>query len=294
MTPRRAAPGWVAALFFASTLATAPARADPALWVVRSPTATIHLFGTIHVLKPGVVWRSAALDTAFRQSATLWTEIANPDDPAVAGPLMQQLGGADPAHPLSSLLDATDRSALAAAAVTLHMPQGVESLDRFRPWAAAVVLTIVPIIQAGYDPASGADRVLIHDAETEGKPVRGFETLSEQLHFLADLPEPEQIDFLHQTLKDTTDGQKKIEEMVGFWLKGDVDALARDGVEMKAEAPGLYRILVAERNQRFADAIMRLLAEQGTSFVAIGVLHLSGADSVQAALASRGVRVERE
>ncbi|MEQ1726686.1 MAG: TraB/GumN family protein, partial [Sphingopyxis sp.] len=30
--------------------------ADPALWVVRDADTTIYLFGTIHVLRPGLSW----------------------------------------------------------------------------------------------------------------------------------------------------------------------------------------------------------------------------------------------
>ena len=33
-----------------------PNDADPALWVVRDQDTTVYLFGTIHVLKPGLSW----------------------------------------------------------------------------------------------------------------------------------------------------------------------------------------------------------------------------------------------
>jgi uncharacterized protein YbaP (TraB family) len=35
----------------------AQVQAEPALWKVQGPKATIYLFGTVHVLKPDVVWR---------------------------------------------------------------------------------------------------------------------------------------------------------------------------------------------------------------------------------------------
>ena len=46
------------------------AAADPAMWVVKDADSTVYLLGTIHVLKPGVSWRSEKLDaalTALRQ-----------------------------------------------------------------------------------------------------------------------------------------------------------------------------------------------------------------------------------
>ena len=42
----------LAAVLFAAAAAFSPARADPALWVVKGRTGTVYLFGTLHVLPP--------------------------------------------------------------------------------------------------------------------------------------------------------------------------------------------------------------------------------------------------
>ena len=39
--------------------------ADPALWVVKDRDTTVYLFGTIHVLKPGLTWFDEAVKAAF-------------------------------------------------------------------------------------------------------------------------------------------------------------------------------------------------------------------------------------
>ena len=49
--------------------------ADPALWVVRDEDTTIYLFGTIHVLRPGVTWFDDGIKAAFDASDELVTEI---------------------------------------------------------------------------------------------------------------------------------------------------------------------------------------------------------------------------
>ncbi len=54
--------------------------------------------------------------------------------------------------------------------------------------------------KAGYDPNAGVDRLLKAQAEKEGDKIHGFETAEEQVRFFADLPEPEQIAFLEETL----------------------------------------------------------------------------------------------
>ena len=67
--------------------AQAPARAandaDPALWVVKDKDTTIYLFGTIHVLKPGLTWFDEAVKTAFDRSNEVKLELVMPDQAAM-------------------------------------------------------------------------------------------------------------------------------------------------------------------------------------------------------------------
>ena len=58
---------------------TATKDADPALWVVKDKDTTIYLFGTIHVLKPGLSWFDEAVKKAFDKSGTLVLEMVEPD-----------------------------------------------------------------------------------------------------------------------------------------------------------------------------------------------------------------------
>ncbi|PYI91983.1 MAG: hypothetical protein DME97_11910 [Verrucomicrobia bacterium] len=56
----------------------------------------------------------------------------------------------------------------------------VASLEPMRPWLAALVLAVGPIMKAGYDPKAGVERVLNAQALAEGDKIRGFETAEEQ------------------------------------------------------------------------------------------------------------------
>src|ERR1700760_663528 len=53
--------------------------ADPALWVVKDKDTTIYLFGTVHVLKPGLSWFDEGVKKAFDSSDELVLEIVQPD-----------------------------------------------------------------------------------------------------------------------------------------------------------------------------------------------------------------------
>jgi len=56
--------------------------ADPALWVVKDEDTTIYLFGTIHILRPGLSWFDEGVKKAFDESGELVTEIGVMPDPA--------------------------------------------------------------------------------------------------------------------------------------------------------------------------------------------------------------------
>jgi len=56
--------------------------ARPALWKVVSKSATIYLFGSVHVLPKGVEWHTPALKKAEAEAGTLFLEITDVDDHA--------------------------------------------------------------------------------------------------------------------------------------------------------------------------------------------------------------------
>lgn len=266
--------------------------ARPALWVVRDADTTIYLLGTVHALRPTVQWRNAQIDQALAASQALWLEIEDVDDPAAMQPLVQQLG-VDQTRTLSSRLNDEDRALLAQTSAALGMP--AQALEPMRPWLAGMTLTVAPLIRAGYDPTRGVDRLIKEAAVARGLPVHGFETVEQQMRFFADLPEDQQIAFLHQALEDYAEGPAVIDRLADAWARGDVPTIETIMVrEMRDRSPSLYQLLLVQRNQAFAARIREMLAEHGnTVFIAVGAGHLAGADSVQAQLARLGVRAER-
>jgi uncharacterized protein YbaP (TraB family) len=273
--------------------AVGSASAEPALWVVHGKNnSTVYLFGTVHALRPSVVWKSPKLDKAFAASQELWLEIADVGNPAAAAPLIQKYGLDLTGPPLSSKLDPAYQAKLAAAAQTVGM--STVQLDRMRPWLAGLALTLAPLVKAGYDPKSGVDVVLKAAADQKGEPVKGFETSEQQVRYLADLPQDQQIAFLKDTLDDFDKASTEFDQVEKIWEAGDVSRLAHElNGDLKAKAPKLYRLLIVDRNTAFAKAIEQKLSTPGVSFVAVGAGHLAGPDSVQAQLAKDGIRARR-
>ena len=282
-------------LIFAALLAAAhSAHAEPAIWVVKGPHATVYLFGTIHALQKSDSWHSAKIDAAIQQSQTLWLEIPNVDDAASMQPLVMQLG-MDQVHPLSTKLTADQLGKLTKAANTVGLPGGEAMFETFKPWLAALTLSIAPLMQAGYDPSTGVEIELKPEFVKANKSVKGFETAEQQMRYFADMPERAQIDFLNSELDDFDTAIDKFKKMLAAWSAGDTDSLDKlNNADFRDKYPDLFQTLVVKRNQNFTTQIQDLLKGDGISFVAIGAGHLVGKDGVPAMLEKQGYKVIRE
>ena len=282
-------------LIFAALLAAAhSAHPEPAIWVVKGPHATVYLFGTIHALQKSDSWHSAKIDAAIQQSQTLWLEIPNVDDAASMQPLVMQLG-MDQVHPLSTKLTADQLGKLTKAANTVGLPGGEAMFETFKPWLAALTLSIAPLMQAGYDPSTGVEIELKPEFVKANKSVKGFETAEQQMRYFADMPEREQIDFLNSELDDFDTAIDKFKKMLAAWSAGDTDSLDKlNNADFRDKYPDLFQTLVVKRNQNFTTQIQDLLKGDGISFVAIGAGHLVGKDGVPAMLEKQGYKVIRE
>jgi uncharacterized protein YbaP (TraB family) len=284
----------VVAVVVALPLMARTAQAEPALWMVKGPHATVYLFGSVHALKKDQPWRSPKIDAAIQQSGSLWLEIPNVDDVKAMQPLIMQLG-VDQEHPLSSKLTKEQVALLDKIAKGMDIPGGETALEPLKPWLAAVTLSAAPMMKAGFDLHSGVEEVLQPEFEKAGKPVKGFETAGQQLHFFADLPEKEQLNYLTSEMNDFDNAADTFKKTVDAWYAGDETALDQlFSAEFRDKYPTLYQILLVKRNQDFTAQIDGLLKGDGTAFVAIGAGHLVGRDSVPVMLEKMGYKVVRQ
>lgn len=275
----------------AAAAAPATTDADPALWVVKDKDTTIYLFGTVHVLKPGLGWFDEAVKTAFDKSDELMLEMVMPEDQAEMLKVMMPLAIDQSGKTLSSRLDAQQLEAYQAALASLGIAPA--QFDMFEPWFPAMTLSVLPLTKLGYDPEQGVEKLLTASAKKTGKPVAGLETPTEQLGFFDTLPETQQIAFLNSVVKDLDKLGPQLDTMVGQWAKGDPDALAVTMNESLAATPELAKVLLWDRNARWADQLKARMDRPGTVFVAVGAGHLAGAKSVQDYLKARGLVAKR-
>jgi hypothetical protein len=262
----------VAAALAAAMPTSAPASPspqEPAMFVVRDADTTIYIFGTFHALDPHTQWFSARVRDAFEQSDELVLETLVPEQP---GPIALANPGFRPPSvtPSASFL-ATTRMAINAGRA-----QGMQ-VD------------------------NGADMVLRHAAEAEGKEVEGLETLQLQIDMFNRMPAaPVTPAAAKRTRQQAAVSDNQIAglsnamaQMQAAWKRGDQTVFVSMLDQLKTASPDTYRMMFTERNERWADWIRARMQMPGTVFVAVGAGHLAGKDSLLVRLAERGLPSKR-
>ena len=248
--------------------------ADPALWVVKDKDTTIYLFGTIHLLKPGLSWFDEGVKKAFDSSDELVLEMVQPA-PAAMQSLVMSKGFTTTGPILPDRLPAADRPIYLKALADLGIPSAV--FDRAQPWLVATNLSLLPLLKLGYDPASGPESVLTAAATSEKKTIAGLETPEQQIGYLASLSEPtRRSSSSNRHSRSLPKTAETMDDMVGAWSRGDpakLGDLMNDGVK---DTPELAKTLLYDRNARWAQWIKTRLANPGTVFIAVGAGHLAG------------------
>ena len=258
-----------AALAAATPTAMQPSAStdEPAMFVVRDADTTVYIFGTFHALDGQSQWFGDKVRGAFERSNELVLETLIPEQ---EGPVVLPNPGFRPPSvtPSASFL-ATTRMAINAG--------------RAR----------------GMQVGNGADMVLRHAAEAEGKPVEGLETLQLQIDMFNRMPAATPASASAAVSRKSAGASpmeglsRAMVEMQSAWKHGDQSVFVRMLDQLKNASPDTYRMMFTERNERWADWIRARMQAPGTVFVAVGAGHLAGKDSLLVRLAERGIPSQR-
>ena len=259
----------------------------PALWSLSDEDTTIYLFGTIHVLPEGETWYNGRISTAFDASDELVFEISM-DDMEGAAQAMAGVAMLPEGQTLRSLMTDENRAEYEAALEGLGIPAA--ALDPIEPWAATLNLSMLPLLQSGWQPDAGVEMVLREQGETKQRSA--LETVEEQVALFDTLPMDAQLELLDATVENLDQMVPSLETMKAEWLEGDAEALG-ELLNAAMDNPELYERLLVNRNRNWVDWIEARMDAPGTVFIAVGAGHLAGEGSVQSLLAERGLTVER-
>jgi hypothetical protein len=288
----RAGKLWAALAGAVTALAVAGAAwAAPPVWVVKSKTAEVVLFGSVHVLPPGLDWEPLALKEAVAHADEIWFEL--PIDPATEADTAREattIGVLPPDQSLFKLLPPDDSARLARVAQAYDASPVL--IDRLRPWLAEIALAGAAYRKAGAETGLGVEQAISAEAPPTAHR-HAFETPAEQLAIFADTPWPEQVASLRETLKELEDEPDEYDQLIHAWISGDVAALDHEALEpLRQASPDIFRRVVTERNERWVATLQARLKGRGRIVVVVGVGHLVGPGGLPARLRALGYSVQ--
>jgi uncharacterized protein YbaP (TraB family) len=263
----------------------------PAMWTFSDEDTTVNIMGTVHLLKPDVVWKSPAITEALAKADTLVLEadVASPESQAGLQKLVMEYGIFSDGETLSTVLEEDDKAAVSAVLEANGIP--MQAMDTMKPWMVSLQLGMMQIMQAGYDPQSGVETKLM--AEAGDKKLAYLESVETQIRTLGGAPIDEQVQGLMATLGTLDLGEEYLDTLVAEWADGDVRGI---GAMMSNPAifgtQDAYDALLTTRNKNWIPGIKALLDEPGNKLVAVGAGHLAGPDSVIGMLKDEGIKVK--
>jgi len=283
------------ALALIAALAVPCAAAEPfaqgLLWRLDKPGIPASwVFGTLHSNDPRVRTLPVPVAHAFSQARTFAMEIywSETEDEHFYEAMQF-----DDDRRLAALVGDEVYSRLRQELGAAALPE--EVLARTKPWAA--LLRIATARGMGDGPT--LDRSLFIAARERRMTMLGLEWLDEQVAAFEAIPIETQIALLRHALDHHAELEAQIEPTIRAWLDRDLAALARinraaagDDTDLRRHYALLTRQLVVNRTVLMAHRLF-LPLKRGRVFVAVGALHLYGANGLLAQLHEQGYRVRR-
>lgn len=257
------------------------------LWRLERDGRVSWLYATVHAGRPAWAEPGPRLRAALDQADVLALEV-DPADPAV----LQTLQAVPAAPPLAPAL----QQRLDEAAARLCLPAGL--LAPLHPVLQLATVTLLEGRWLGLDPAFGVELALAAQARRRGLPVVALETAAGQVQALLPEPAADLAPQLEQglALLESQAARRQLQRLVQAWEQGDLDTLQRypewcDCVHTDADRAALQR-LNDDRNGPLAASIAARHAAGQRVLAAVGALHMTGPQAVQALLAAQGFSVQ--
>lgn len=255
-----------------------------------------YLFGTMHMADPRVTTLPAPAQQAYEAADMVvieTTEILDQSKMMAAIMKEPDLTMFTDGTTLTSLLPPQDVEMVEKALDARGIPAG--SVDKMKPWmlSAMVALPACELARKA-DGAPVLDVKLARDAEAAGKEIDGLETVADQLRAMASLPMEFHIKGLVDTLKLGERIDDVNETMIVLYQHGDTGmfwplfrAVLPDETGADDGFAAFDETMVTARNRTMAERAEPIL-KRGNAFIAVGAMHLPGADGLIELLRARG------
>ncbi len=263
----------------------------PLLWKASSSTATVYLFGSIHVGDAGLYPLPASVESAFAASKVLVVEIDPKQvDQSKITELVGKYGMYGAGDGLSKHMNKETADALAAFCAKNGLPR--DRLEQSKPWVVALNLVNLSLQQAVQDPKLGIDKHFL-DKSKPPQRIAALETPDFQMSVLSSATEEEQQELLADEIKHFDRAKEFLQKIQDAYLAGDLDAVLKQMHEQATGPKSLHKRLFDDRNVTMTASLEEYLKGKEPCFVVVGAAHLVGDNGIVKLLQGKGYRVEQ-
>lgn len=276
-----------------SPAAAAPAGGGTSVWKVENKGggATLYLAGSIHLLAEEDHPLPAAFAQAYESSERLVLEVKSTGGPEGDVAAFEQGMYGNGSGSIRDDLSAETYKKLKGFLAEAGLPTG--AMDGFRPWMAAMTLSLTEIMKLGCRPDLGVDSFFEGKALEDRKPVTGLETTEFQIGLFVKLDGEMQEQMLLSTIEDMASIETEFPRMVKAWREGDDKTLRKLMVESMADMPEFRAEILDKRNRRWMKDLVKMLDGEENVMVVVGAGHLVGRQGLVQLLRKRGYKVGR-
>jgi uncharacterized protein YbaP (TraB family) len=262
------------------------------LWSIRTQKNIVYLLGSVHFLRQGAYPLAQAIENAYADSQKIVFEadIDGGNAPELQAKMMS-LGLYLDGQTLQQNVSEQTYKKLEEKVTAIGLP--VSQFDRFRPWFAALMLTVIELQKMQFDPSYGVDAHFFRKAKEDGKQKIFLEPVEFQIDLFAKMRPQEQESFLRQTMEDLAVIESMVSDMVNAWRAGDVETLGSILHMSFREHADMYDRLMVQRNKKWVSRIEDLLNKDGNVLVIVGAGHLVGDENLLQLLRKKGYKIEQ-
>jgi len=281
----------IVTLFSLSFVLTASA--GSLLWEVKSDTATVYLFGSVHYAKSDMYPLDAVVEESFEKSSNLVLELdpQSVDQAEVLQEVMAKGLYADD-RTIKDDLDGEVYAMLETYMQDNGLP--IASFMKMKPALLAITLSSLKLITLGYSPEQGIDMYFARKAAGK-KSILELESTREQMDMLFNLPDADL--YLKYTIMDNSKTDAQIDGIMEAWKNGDAEKMnslvIEETLQEYPELSSLMNQILFKRNGKMAAKIREYLSNDKTYFVVVGAAHLVGDQGLVKLMEKEGYRVRK-
>jgi uncharacterized protein len=243
-----------------------------------------YVFGTIHLICADDMVTFDKVEQKMRKTNRLVLEL-NLEDPMVLFSMVQQMVMKNDTR-LHDLLSDEDYR-LVADFFKDSLDTDLATQAHIQPFF--LISMIMPHMLGCH--TDSYEYYLMGLSKELGIPLKGLETVDEQMDVFARLSYQEQAEILVESIRDYDKGRKEFLEMVSYYLAMDLEGMQKLTESVETDFEAFNYALLEERNKRWIPRMSGMMQETPT-FFGVGAGHFPGHTGIIQLLREAGFTVE--